>query len=105
MKLLRLIATVLLIPFTAGEVAGQGSWPSTHHDGARTGRTDLPGEIEAPAIVWQQDTGGHVRDEAVLIEDITGDGQADTLVIVGGAVVARQVTLLCVAVCCRSLGS
>lgn len=84
-----------LLPFTlilllSAQAWGQGAWPTTHADASRTGRADLAGEIVDPAVVWQQNTGGRVRDEAVLIADVNGDARPEYLVIVGGAVVTRR---------------
>jgi hypothetical protein len=90
MTLRRILFASLLLAVLGGDAWAQGAWPTSHHDEARSGRAAMPGDITDPAVVWQHDTGGHVRDEAVLIADITGDGNPDSLIIVGGAVVARR---------------
>jgi outer membrane protein assembly factor BamB len=67
-------------------------WPMYRHDPALSAASPIRGGLgEAPRVAWSLDLGGpHVPSEAVVVRDVTGDGQDEFLTSTADSVTCRD---------------
>lgn len=63
---------------------GAADWPTARHDARRTGLTWSPSGISKPAQYWRAYLGGSLGAQALLVDDVDGDGALDVTHAAGG---------------------
>jgi hypothetical protein len=59
------------------------------HDPHRTARATGESDIVQPVAYWKRYIGGTLGAEALLVEDVDGDGASEILMLIGGSAVAK----------------
>ena len=85
----RFTSASLLIVFALLAPSARADWPMARHDAHRTATGDGTGHIDTPAALFRHYLGGSLGNQQYLATDVDGDGHAEVVFIMGGALLAK----------------